>query len=77
MTHRGAWVGGGSTAESQLLNPSVVVHEIGHTLHWPHSYLANANYDEYDNPVDVMSGDPDAGWCAKPTPGGGYMHVAM
>ena len=77
VTRRGAWVGGGSTAESQLLNPSVVAHEIGHTLHWPHSYLADGSYDEYDNPVDVMSGDPDAGWCTKPTPGGGYMHVAV
>jgi hypothetical protein len=73
VTHRGAWVGGGSTAESQYLNQSVVAHEIGHTLHWPHSYLANANYDEYDNPVDLMSGEPNSGECTKPAPGGGTM----
>ena len=68
VTHRGAWVGGGSLAESQFLNQSVVVHEIGHTLHWPHSYLANANFDEYDNPVDVMSGRPNVGSCSKSGP---------
>jgi hypothetical protein len=68
-TWRGAWVGGGATGLN--LNPSVVVHEIGHTLHWPHSYLAHG--DEYDNRVDVMSGQPDEGWCTKPMPGGGTM----
>jgi len=68
-TWRGAWVGGGATGLD--LNPSVVVHELGHTLHWPHSYLSVA--DEYDNRVDVMSGEPDDGWCTKPTPGGGSM----
>lgn len=59
-TWRGFYVGGGSTSGTRL-NPSVVVHEIGHTLHWPHSYSGQA--DEYDNRVDVMSGEPDAGWC--------------
>ena len=43
------------------------MHEIGHTLHWPHSYSTK---HEYDNRVDVMSGEPDDGWCTKPAPGG-------
>jgi hypothetical protein len=68
-TWRGAWVGGGATGLN--LNPSVVVHEIGHTLHWPHSY--NTSAYEYDNRVDVMSGEPDDGWCTKPTPGGSIL----
>ncbi len=59
VTGRGAWVGGASVSvyPSQL----VIAHEIGHTLHWPHSYL-DPN-DEYDNPVDLMSGEPDGAWC--------------
>ena len=51
---RGAWVGGAAA----FYDPSVVIHEIGHTLHWPHSYIEPS--DEYDNPLDVMSGQPDA-----------------
>jgi hypothetical protein len=53
-SRRGAYVGGGSVITRP--NPSVVVHEIGHTLHWPHSHVSRFN--EYDNPVDVMSGNP-------------------
>lgn len=39
----------------------VVAHEIGHALHWPHSYGGNILRDdgqinEYDNIVDLMSG---------------------
>jgi S-layer homology domain len=34
--------------------PSVAAHEIGHTLHWPHS---NSGQSEYDNPIDLMSGN--------------------
>jgi len=52
VSSRGGWIGGGAA----LHNPSVVIHEVGHTLHWPHSYIGPS--DEYDNPVDVMSGDP-------------------
>ena len=50
-------------------NTSLVAHELGHTLHWPHSYHLPAGgqaADEYDSPVDLMSGNaghPDAGWC--------------
>jgi len=32
---------------------AVSVHELGHTHHWPHSYVGPT---EYDNPIDVMSG---------------------
>jgi hypothetical protein len=34
---------------------TTTVHEIGHTLGWPHSYSRLTN--EYDNPIDVMSGN--------------------
>ncbi|HDL42192.1 MAG TPA: hypothetical protein ENG98_04185, partial [Actinobacteria bacterium] len=34
--------------------PQVVVHELGHSYHWPHS---NSGASEYDNPIDVMSGN--------------------
>ena len=67
---RGAWVGGGSA----LVSKSVFIHEIGHTIHWPHSGI---NVDGYDNPIDVMSGSPldfttfpPPGYCASP--GGFY-----
>jgi len=48
---RGGWVGGAVISERP--NVGTIVHEIGHTLHWPHSYVGP--FDEYDNPVDVMS----------------------
>lgn len=35
---------------------SVAVHEMGHTLQWPHS---NSGQSEYDNPIDLMSGNSD------------------
>jgi hypothetical protein len=50
---RGGFVGGGAAH----VNPSVFVHEVGHTVHWPHSFIEPG--DEYTNPVDVMSGEPD------------------
>ena len=49
---RGFLIRGGSYSE--FPNPRVLLHEIGHTLHWPHSFLTPTN--EYDNPVDLMSG---------------------
>lgn len=58
---RGGWVGGAVISERP--NPGTIVHEIGHTVHWPHSYVGPDI--EYDNPVDVMSGG--FGFC--PTPG--------
>lgn len=51
QSRRGLFVGGGAP----LVDPSVVIHELGHTLHWPHSYIGPS---EYDNPIDVMSGSP-------------------
>jgi hypothetical protein len=50
---RGGYVGG----EAAHVNPSVFVHEVGHTIHWPHSFNQPGN--EYSNPIDVMSGEPD------------------
>ena len=32
--------------------PQIIVHEMGHTFHWPHS---NSGASQYDNPIDVMS----------------------
>jgi len=68
QTRRGAWVGGDSTGGD--LSPLVVAHEIGHTLHWPHSY--NTTAFEYDNRLDVMSGYPDEGLCTRSTTPGLY-----
>ncbi len=34
--------------------PAGLIHELGHALGWPHSFTGHG--DEYDNPVDVMSG---------------------
>ncbi|HWL43868.1 MAG TPA: hypothetical protein VNQ73_13060 [Ilumatobacter sp.] len=55
---RGGYVGG----QAAFVNPSVFVHEIGHTIHWPHSYIyvPNDPFTEYNNRVDVMSGEPEA-----------------
>lgn len=52
QARRGGWVGGATI--SVRPNPGTIIHEIGHTLHWPHSYVGPG--DEYDNPVDLMSG---------------------
>ncbi len=51
QARRGGWIGG--AAVSVRPNAGTIVHEIGHTVHWPHSYVGPG--DEYDNPVDVMS----------------------
>jgi hypothetical protein len=51
QARRGGWVGG--AVISTRPSPGTVVHEIGHTVHWPHSNTGSG--DEYDNPVDVMS----------------------
>ncbi|MDJ0663470.1 MAG: S-layer homology domain-containing protein [Acidimicrobiia bacterium] len=47
--------------------PSVAVHEVGHTLHWPHS---NSGQSEYDNPLDLMSGNETLGGWTEPLPYG-------
>jgi hypothetical protein len=51
QSRRGGWVGGAVISDRP--NAGTIVHEIGHTVHWPHSYVGPV--DEYDNPVDVMS----------------------
>ena len=70
QSQRYAWVGGGAA----LVDPSVFVHEIGHTVHWPHSYTLDPEdpLTEYNNVVDVMSGQPEPPlpskfWCQHPT----------
>lgn len=70
---RGGYVGG----EAAFVNPSVFVHEIGHTIHWPHSYIYDPNdpFTEYNNRIDVMSGEPEAdfdsaNYCDIPNSGG-------
>ena len=47
--------------------PSVSAHEIGHTLQWPHS---NSGQSEYDNPIDLMSGNTTLGGWTEPKPYG-------
>jgi len=43
---------------------SLVTHEIGHGIAWPHSYTGNTVVSgtiwEYDNPIDLMSGNTEA-----------------
>ncbi|MCP4303640.1 MAG: hypothetical protein GY788_01905 [bacterium] len=47
--------------------PSVAVHEMGHTLQWPHS---NSGRSEYDNPIDLMSGNSTTNGYTEPKPYG-------
>ncbi len=35
-------------------DPATVVHELGHTLNWPHSQASSDGSSGYDNPVDIM-----------------------
>ncbi len=58
---RWAIVGGDAFADTY-------VHEIGHALHWPHSFSRAASW-EYDNPMDVMGSPTNDGkreWRATP-----------
>ena len=58
---RWAIVGGDAFADTY-------VHEIGHALHWPHSYSWGSSW-EYDNPMDVMGSPTNDGkreWKATP-----------
>lgn len=62
VSGRGLYVGGDPVFVHP--NPMIAIHEMGHTVHWPHSFLSS---DEYDNPTDLMSGSPGApgnGWCS-------------
>lgn len=54
ITARGGWVDPSNLRARAPFGPFVLAHELGHTLHWPHSYRIPEN--EYDNPVDFMSG---------------------
>ena len=65
-TGRYAWAGGGSTG-GLVLDAQVVAHEIGHTIHWPHSFFGPG--DEYDNPTDMMSELPIDSLCGFIEPG--------
>lgn len=64
-----AFYGQSSVPATDQRNISLVAHELGHTLHWPHSYHpagSGGTTDEYDSPVDLMSGNagaPGNGWC--------------
>jgi hypothetical protein len=54
---------GGSFPEPQWVT---VAHEIGHALDWPHSYggltiFPDGSTNQYDNPMDVMSGETITG----------------
>ena len=51
-----------------FVDPSLLAHEMGHALCWPHSYSGETRNDdgdvwEYDNPMDIMGspsfGEPD------------------
>jgi len=71
---RGLWVGGDSVdTVSGTAYPSVgvVAHEIGHTIHWPHSFSGETGI-EYDNPLDVMS-NIEVHMCRRDLPGGAYV----
>ena len=56
QSRRGIYVAGNLVVGDQFAPPSssALAHEIGHTLHWPHSYVGPDS--EYDDPTDVMSG---------------------
>lgn len=68
-TGRGMYLGGGTVF--QFPSPTIAVHELGHTLSWPHSYLGSW---EYDNSMDMMSGDPVNGLCTVETTDGRYRY---
>ena len=51
-TRRGLLIRGGS-----YLLPAITAHELGHSLHWPHSgSTSNNSLSDYDNQMDLMSG---------------------
>ncbi len=67
VTGRGMYLGGSSVF--RFASPTIGVHELGHTLSWPHSYLGSW---PYDNAMDMMSGDPAQGLCSVDVPEGRY-----
>jgi len=44
---------------NQIAFMATVAHEMGHMIHWPHSYTgaSSGSFAEYDNALDVMSGN--------------------
>ncbi|MGA1344420.1 MAG: hypothetical protein ACO35E_00420 [Ilumatobacteraceae bacterium] len=64
-TRRFAWVGGGTVAGGAVPSDCArtVVHELGHTLAWPHSHYSPD--DEYDNPMDIVSGTDLTNFCGS------------
>ena len=52
--------------EDVLGYASVINHELGHTLQWPHSNSGTGS--EYDNPLDLMSGNLTTGGWTEPDP---------
>ncbi len=61
---RTVWVG----KSSMLGLPSVAAHEIGHALSWPHTPSGTGS--DYDNPLDLMSGNLTPGGFTEPQPYG-------
>lgn len=44
--------------EAWNFKPQLAAHELGHALGWPHSYQGDTGgASQYDNPLDVMSGE--------------------
>lgn len=66
QTVRSGWLGGANISTKP--NPAAFIHELGHMLHWPHSFIGPGF--EYDNWVDVMS--RGQGWCTPPGGGARY-----
>ncbi len=58
--------------EAVLAFDSVIAHEIGHTLQWPHSNSGTLDPGgdpyEYDNPLDLMSGNATTNGWTEPDP---------
>ena len=59
-TRRSGWLGGANVSTRE--NPAAFAHELGHMLHWPHSFIGPGF--EYDNWLDLMS--RGQGWCNVP-----------
>ncbi len=64
-------VDGGALSYTDQVPPSdqphltTAVHEVGHVIGWPHSFSTLVAGDEYDNPIDVMSGNLNAAFTAR------------
>lgn len=56
--HRYVYVGSGAVLGASP-RISAITHELGHSLHFPHSFTGrtSGSRSEYDNPLDMMSGN--------------------